>query len=69
MTPLKGIQMLTKYTTQEAAKMLGLNYCVFMRLLKQRKWQHHRISQRNVFFTDEDMKAIIESLQVNAEKN
>lgn len=58
--------MPTMYTTRETAEKLGLNYCYFMRLLKSGRLQHHRISERKVFFTDEDIQAIIDSMKVNA---
>lgn len=58
--------MPTMYTTREVAEKLNLNYCYFMRLLKTGRFQHHKISERKIFFTDEDLQAIIESMQVKA---
>lgn len=58
--------MSTHYTTREAAEKLGLSYCYFMAQLKTGRFQHHRLSKRNVYFTDEDLQAIEESCLIKA---
>ena len=56
----------TKYTAREVAKKLGLSYCYFLQKVRAGEFQHHRLSPRNIFFTDEDIESIIESCKVPA---
>lgn len=58
--------MPTTYTPRETAEKIGMSYCYFMRLLKEGKFQHHRLSERHIFFTDEDIESIINSAKVEA---
>lgn len=55
-----------KYTPREVSELLGISYCVFMQQLKKGKFQHHRISERKVFFTDEDIESILNASKVEA---
>lgn len=46
-----------RYTTKEAAAIMGYNYVYFLRKLKAGEIQHHRISARKIYLTDADIKA------------
>lgn len=56
-----------KYTAKETAEKIGLSYCYFMKLVRAGRFQHHRMSERKIYFTDEDIKAIEDSFLVKAE--
>lgn len=56
----------TRYTARETAARLGLSYSYFMRLLWEGRFQHHRLGERIIFFTEEDIEAIMDSCKVEA---
>ena len=45
-----------RYTTREAAAILGYNHVYFLRKLKAGEIQYHRISKRRFYLTDADIK-------------
>ncbi len=55
-----------KFTAREAAEKVGLSYGFFMKKLKEGDFPHHRLSPRRIFFTQEDINAIIANSAVPA---
>ena len=55
---------MTKYNAKEASKKLGLSYAYLLRLVRGGKIQHHRLTERKIFFTDADIEAIENSCAV-----
>ena len=51
---------MAKYTAKEAAEKMGYSYCHFMQLIREGRFQYHRISERRIFFTDEDIQASLD---------
>lgn len=55
-----------KHTAKETAEKLGISYCYLMRLAREGKIQHHRLTPRKIFFTDEDIETILNNAIVKA---
>lgn len=50
--------MSERYSPKEAAAKLGYSYCYFMKMIKAGRFQHHRMSEKRIYFTGEDLDAI-----------
>ena len=61
--------MVKTYSIREAAEMMGCSYSYLAKLLRENKLQHHRFSERHIFFTEDDIKANIDNSLVLSEKS
>lgn len=57
---------MNKYTSKETAQKVGLSYCVFLQKVRAGEFPCHKFSRRKIFFTDEDIEAIIKGAEVSA---
>ena len=48
--------MARRYTSKEAAAKMGYSYSYFLKLVRDGCFQYHRISERKIYFTDEDIE-------------
>lgn len=55
-----------KFTAREVAESVGLSYCYFLQKVKAGDFPHHRLSPKRIFFTQEDIDAIIVNSAVPA---
>ena len=55
---------MNRYSLSEASKKLGLGYQTLRRLVNENKVQHHRPSERVIFFTDEDLERFLDNCKV-----
>lgn len=57
-----------RYTLKEASQKLGLGYQTLRRLVNNKQIQHHRPSERVIFFTDEDLATYEDSCKVTVQQ-
>lgn len=55
-----------RYTPKEAAAKLNYNYGYFMSMVREGRFQHHKMSARRIYFTEDDLQAIEDASLVRA---
>lgn len=58
-----------RYTSKEAAEIIGLSHGYFLKQLKAGKYPCHKTSARRFFFTDEDIQEMIDGCRVPAKES